>query len=173
MLATLITRFFQLLFGACVLGLSIAAVKWQVFGSPPATSEYNAFAGACGLLVSLIGIAAVFIDAIPALIMAGIDALASIFFLAGGIAVAVGLSGVHCGMSDTELSSESKNFLINGGKYHGGYGIGSKSELVGRCRKMEADAAFLFLGFIASAAAAALCYVGSRKGSGGLKHSAV
>jgi hypothetical protein len=75
----------RIVFGAVVLGLSIEAIKWQYYGAAPATSPYSAFAGAFGILVALVGIAAGFIDAIPGLIMAAVDGLATLLFLAGGI----------------------------------------------------------------------------------------
>ena len=91
MLTTLITRACQLLFTAIVLGLSISALRWQLYGSVPATTSYNAFAGAFGLLGALIGLAAIWVSAIPELIMSAVDAVASILLLAGGI-----VSGTLC-----------------------------------------------------------------------------
>lgn len=85
MIATLIVRIFQVLFAACVLGLSITAVKWQYYGTAPAVSSFNAFAGAFALLTALIGIVAIWISHIPGLIMAVVDGVAFIFLLAGGI----------------------------------------------------------------------------------------
>jgi hypothetical protein len=84
-IATLVVRFFQILFAIVVLGLSITMAKWQVFGKPPPTTEYGAFSGGFAFLVGLVGVAAVFVEAIPGLIMAGLDALAAILTLAAGI----------------------------------------------------------------------------------------
>lgn len=85
MIASSIVRLFQLLFSVIVLALSIVAVRWQVYGKAPASTGYNAFAGAWATLFSLIGLAAIFISAVPGLIVAGLDALTFIFLLAGGI----------------------------------------------------------------------------------------
>jgi len=85
MLTNLLARAGQLIFGAVVLGLSITAVKWQMYGAAPAVSGYNAFVGAFGMLAALIGTAVIWIDAVPDLIMAIVDGLASVLFLAGGI----------------------------------------------------------------------------------------
>lgn len=82
MITSLAVRFFQIVFGAIVLGLSITAIKWQGHGSAPATTSYSAFTGAFGMLAALIGVAAIFIEALPQRI---VDALASVLFLAGGI----------------------------------------------------------------------------------------
>lgn len=57
MIASLIVRLFQIVFGAVVLGLSITAIEWQWVGSAPATTTYSAFAGAFGMLTALIGTA--------------------------------------------------------------------------------------------------------------------
>jgi len=85
MLSNLIARACQVIFGAIALGFSIGAIKWQYYGTAPATSGYSAFAGAFGILTALIGIAAAFMSMIPDLIMAIVDSLASVIFLAGGI----------------------------------------------------------------------------------------
>ncbi|KAK5125055.1 hypothetical protein LTR85_001246 [Meristemomyces frigidus] len=172
-ITSLVVRFFQFVFGAIVLGLSITAIKWQWQGSAPATSSYSAFTGAFGMLTALIGTAAIFIDAVPDLIMAIVDALASVLFLAGGIAFAVGLRGVSCG----NTHDTSNNYLLNGGCKGKGdnqeCGFASYNVLPGRCRMAEADSAFLFLGFLISIGAAVLCFLASRRGGGVSKHSAV
>jgi hypothetical protein len=85
MLATLITRILQLIFAIIVLGLSVRAANWQEIGSIPTTTAYCAFAGAFAMLISIIGLAAIWLTAIPKMIMSGLDGLASIILLAGGI----------------------------------------------------------------------------------------
>ena len=80
----LVVRMFQLVFGLVALGLSVKAIAWQRYGSAPTTTSYSAFAGAFGILTALVGIATIFMEAVPDLIMAIVDALASILFLAGG-----------------------------------------------------------------------------------------
>ena len=84
-IATLAVRFFQILFAIIVLGLSVTMAKWQFFGKPPATTEYGAFSGGFAFLVGIIGAAAIFISAIPPIIVAGADALAAVLTLAAGI----------------------------------------------------------------------------------------
>lgn len=85
MIATLATRLLQLMFAVIVLGLSIHASQWQNIGSVPATTSYSAFAGAFAVFVSLVGIVAIWMSAIPSLIMSAVDALASVLLLAGGV----------------------------------------------------------------------------------------
>jgi len=98
---------------------------------------------------------------------------ASLFLTDTSQAFAVGLKGVSCG----NPSDTSRNFLINGGcKGHGSNeacGFSGYNVLPGRCRMVEADSAFLFLGFLASIAAAILCFIASKRSGGGMKHSAV
>jgi len=85
MFISLIIRPLQLISAAIVLALSIGAAKWQIFETVPATTTYAAFAGGFTLLISLIGIASIWISAIPALIMSMVDILASVLLLAGGV----------------------------------------------------------------------------------------
>jgi hypothetical protein len=68
-----------------VLGLSVTNAKHQEVGNPPAETSFGSFTGAFGVLVSLVGLAALFIEKIPAFFIMAADALASIFFVAGGI----------------------------------------------------------------------------------------
>lgn len=103
MIVTLATRVCQTIFAAIVLGISIHAIQWQKHGSAPSTTAFCAFAGAFGLLTSLIGLAAVFISAIPGLIMAVVDALASIMLLAGGIVSSNGHSTIGQNPLTTDL----------------------------------------------------------------------
>lgn len=78
-------HFFLLIFAACVLGLSIKAVRWQYRNSVPSTNAYACFTGAFGCLVGLIGLMAVFMESIAGLAMAIVDGLAAVFFLAGAV----------------------------------------------------------------------------------------
>lgn len=78
-------RVVQLIFAAIVLGLSIAAVKWQTYNDVPATNGFAAFTGAFGALAGVVGLAAIWISPLAGLVMSIIDWLATVFFLAGGI----------------------------------------------------------------------------------------
>jgi hypothetical protein len=95
MLATLITRIFQLIFAVIVLGLSVHAAKWQEIGSVPTTTAYCAFAGAFALLVTIIGFAAMWFTAIPRIIMTGLDGLTALLLLAGGIVSLLPYHRIH------------------------------------------------------------------------------
>lgn len=85
------------------------------------------------------------------------------------------LRGANC--SAPKTIGVRNNKLINGGcaKFKGSpdiCGFSDFSQLVGRCRTVEADAAFLFLGFIASLVAAVLYLSVMRNQKKGL-HAAV
>lgn len=82
---SVVLRVIQFIFAAIVLGLSIAAVRWQHFGSVPATNGYSAFTGAFGAVAGLMGLAAIWISPLGGFLMAIVDFLATVFFLAGGI----------------------------------------------------------------------------------------
>jgi hypothetical protein len=56
-----------------------------VIGSVPTETSFSSFAGAFGIIVSVIGLLSIWVEKIPVTIVLGIDALASIFYLAGGI----------------------------------------------------------------------------------------
>lgn len=91
----------QILFAAVVLGVSVVTVNWvnklvteckeidcgsvNAFRAWNPQFEYGAFVGAFGLLDAFIGIAAIFVGAIPWIATAALDGLAAVFYLAGGI----------------------------------------------------------------------------------------
>lgn len=68
-----------------VLGLSVTLAKHQRVGSVPAETGFGSFAGAFGIIVAAVGIAAVFVERIPGVVTLVADALAGLCFLAGGI----------------------------------------------------------------------------------------
>lgn len=70
---------------AVVLGLSISVAKHQAHGSVPSETAFSSFAGGFGILISLVGLASLWIDKIPKIFVMAADGLASVFFLAGGI----------------------------------------------------------------------------------------
>jgi hypothetical protein len=55
-----------------------------VVGSNP-TINYAAFTGGFGMVAAIVGVAALFVEPLAGLVMAAIDTLASLLFLAGGI----------------------------------------------------------------------------------------
>ncbi|KAI1659454.1 marvel domain-containing protein [Daldinia decipiens] len=173
-LAVLGVRGFLLISGAVVLGLSVTLAKHQVEGSPPAETSFGSFCGAFGILVSLIGIAALFIDKIPSIVSMGADGLATALYLAGAIALTVALKPVpSCTSDDSESIYQMViNKLLNGGcgtiagtTYCPGI-PDDRSEMNGRCQRVQADYVFEYLGFIFGVAIVALTFFYNRsKGS--------
>ncbi|KAI1848489.1 hypothetical protein JX265_008729 [Neoarthrinium moseri] len=164
-------RGFLLLFGAVVLGLSVTLAKHQVIGSAPTESSFGSFAGAFGIIVSAVGLVALWVDKISPFIPLALDALASVFYLAGGIALTVALKGVS---SCTNMNNEAArqrydNKLLNGGCINTDQGPACAVEddyaLTGsRCQRVQADYVFEYLGFIFGVAIIGLGYVLHRKG---------
>ncbi|KAF2500994.1 hypothetical protein BU16DRAFT_612980 [Lophium mytilinum] len=171
MIIAIILRVVQLIFAAVVLGLSVALIKNQYIGSAPATINYNAFCGGFGLLAAFLGIAAIWVEALGGLVMAAIDGLASLFFLAGGLAVVITLHGISCtSNSESNLEKMFSNALLNKGCAHFedvGWLCGADfAAASGRCKKNEADAAFEFMSFALCAGCAVLSFLAMRRGSG-------
>lgn len=94
-----------------------------------------------------------------------VDGLAALMFVAGGIAYAVQLRHVDCDSGKNRWTNS--NDLINGGchKVDGERfcGFDEYEDLKGRCHIASANAAFLFLGFLAATAAAVICWLAVRK----------
>ncbi|KAK8101281.1 hypothetical protein PG999_011655 [Apiospora kogelbergensis] len=167
-----------LLAAAVVLGLSVTNAKHQVIGNPPAETSFGSFAGAFGVLVSLVGLAALFIDKIPAFLVMAADALAGIFFLAGGIAMTLALKSVGSCTNNEDKYQYFRflNKLLNGGcvdigngkQSCGGGGL-TNDALVGRCQRAQADYVFEYIGFIFSVAIIALGWVLHKKGGNGTR----
>ena len=51
----------------------------------PSETAFSSFAGGFGILISLVGLASLWVDKIPKIFVMAADGLASAFFLAGGI----------------------------------------------------------------------------------------
>lgn len=75
----------QLIAAAVVLGLSVTLAKHQVVEGPPAETSFASFTGGFGVFAAAVGIAAIFLEAIPSLVPLALDGLSALFFLAGGI----------------------------------------------------------------------------------------
>jgi hypothetical protein len=60
-------------------------MKGQYFGEAPVTTKYSVFTGALGMLVAIFGLASLWVEAIPELVVIGADAVAGLLLLGGGI----------------------------------------------------------------------------------------
>jgi len=76
----------QFLFSVIILGISVSLIKGQNYPSAvPSQTSYAAFCGGWGIIIALIGIAALFVEALQGIIVAGLDGLTALLTLAGGI----------------------------------------------------------------------------------------
>ncbi|KAI3531612.1 hypothetical protein CABS01_00232 [Colletotrichum abscissum] len=153
-----------------VLGLSIDLVKGQKIGDAPTTTKYSTFTGGFGLAVAVLGLVAVFIDAIPALVVIAADALSGVLLLGGGIAFAIGLHGVAC--DEKHWKAIGNNDIINGGKFKqdGQWYLApgmTENVLLERCRKSTADQAMQFVTFGFALTTIVLIFLVWKNGRGG------
>ncbi|KAI5855085.1 membrane-associating domain-containing protein [Durotheca rogersii] len=172
-IAALAVRAFLLLFGAVVLGLSVTLAKQQVVGAPPSETSFGSFCGAFGILVSLVGLAGLFIDKIPATVVLGADGLASALYLAGGIALTIALRPVSsCTSWDAWPRYErATNKLLTGGcqDVAGDLvcpGIGTENDVMSRCQRVQADYVFEYLAFVFGIAIVGLSFALRKRGGG-------
>ncbi|KAF3762463.1 hypothetical protein M406DRAFT_357468 [Cryphonectria parasitica EP155] len=159
-------RALQMLFAIVVVGLSATFMKDQHVGSAPVTTRYSVFVGAFGMIVGAFGAVALWVDRIPSIAPMVTDGLAALFFLAGGIAWAVGMKGQSCSLSslqklyDNSLLNQgcdSQKSSSDNGPYC--YVAGNQKEdpwplvnlwpspMKGICQKAFANESFQFLGF--------------------------
>ncbi|KAI0390162.1 marvel domain-containing protein [Xylariaceae sp. FL0594] len=164
-------RGFLLIFGAIILGLSVSLAKQQVIGSPPPETSFFSFAGAFGIVVAALGILAIFVDKIPTIGIMVADALASVFYIAGAIALTVALKPVSSCTSSSKVARNQRylNKLLNGGcrDTKGGLfcpnaGPDTKhfdSYTSGRCQQVQADYVFGYIAFAFSAASIIITFL--------------
>ncbi|KAK1721787.1 hypothetical protein BDP67DRAFT_539889 [Colletotrichum lupini] len=139
-----------------VLGLSIDLVKGQKIGDAPTTTKYSTFTGGFGLAVAVLGLVAVFIDAIPALVVMAADAVSGVLLLGGGI----------------HWKAIGNNDIINGGKFKqdGQWYLApgmTESVLLERCRKATANQAMQFVTFGFALTTIVLIFLVWKNGRGG------
>ncbi|KAI1331109.1 marvel domain-containing protein [Xylariaceae sp. FL0255] len=161
-----------------VLALSVDLAKQQVIGSPPAETSFDSFAGAFGVIASFVAILALFIKAVPRIAVIALDALASVFFLAGAVALTVALKPVSSCTSNSQTARGQRyvNKLLNGGCRHDGdnlvcpnAGKATNSNNIdsytsGRCQMVQADYVFGYIGFVFGVASVFLSYLAHKRG---------
>lgn len=168
-------RAFLVIFGAIVLGLSVSLAKQQRLGSPPPETSFYSFTGAFGLVASAIAILAIFIDKVPQVGVIVVDALASIFYLAGAIALTVALKPVSSCTATDDVTKYYRfhNKLLNGGCYTKGEktfcNAGPDDDhyeiwTPGRCQKVQADYVFGYVAFVFGVASIVVALLTKRRG---------
>lgn len=146
-------------------GLSAKAIQWQAYGKAPATNGYAAFAGAFAILAAAAGLVVTLLAKLEKQFLL-IDVLTAILLLAGGVAYAIGMRNVDC--KSLEDTCVNEGGLITGGylKEDGeivDVGFSDEDDLLKRCKMIEANMAFFFLGFATAAAAAVIGFLAVRK----------
>ncbi|KAL1986715.1 hypothetical protein VTN96DRAFT_5920 [Rasamsonia emersonii] len=164
-LVTGVLRVFQFLFAIVVLGVSVTLAKHQVYNSVPAATGYSAFTGGLGILAALVGFVALFASSLDGIVTWVLDGLASLAFLAGGLAYAILLRGTDC----SDPTTTYNNDLLDGGcistKQGEVCGYDSLGELNSRCTSAKADTAFMFIDFVVCIAVVACSFFASRSNS--------
>ncbi|KAI0904079.1 marvel domain-containing protein [Ustulina deusta] len=174
-IAAIVLRGFLVIFGAIVLGLSVTLAKQQALGSVPAETSFFSFTGAFGLIASAIAILAILIEKIPRVGVIAVDALSSVFYLAGAIALTVALKPVPSCTSSSNLARAQRfdNKLLNGGckEVKGGLycpnaGTDDKpdSYTSGRCQEVQADYVFGYLAFVFGVASVIVMLLTQKRG---------
>ncbi|KAL8392373.1 hypothetical protein RB595_002530 [Gaeumannomyces hyphopodioides] len=166
-------RGFMLIAAVVVLGISVTLAKHQVVEGPPAETSFASFTGGFGVFAAAVGIAAVFLEAIPSLVPLALDGLSALFFLAGGIALTMAMKGVSCtSAGQGEDNQRYLNKILNGGCYRpGDCGVseGMRStddiinELKSRCVKAQADFSFQYIAFVAALACLVVAFLSLRR----------
>ncbi|KAI1421409.1 marvel domain-containing protein [Xylaria sp. FL1777] len=176
-IAIIVLRGFLVIFGAIILGLSVTLAKQQVLGSPPAETSFFSFAGAFGLVASIIAILGILSEKIPRVGVIAVNVLSSLFYLAGAIALTVALKPVSSCTSSSQLARHERfyNKLLNGGCEqmkdglycrNAGSGPGEQvdSYTSGRCQEVQADYVFGYIAFAFGAASVVLMLLNQRRG---------
>lgn len=164
--------------GAVVTGLSATLAKHQVYGSVPGQTSFGTFAGGLGIVVSLIGLAAIFVAFIPSILVIAIDAVSTVIYLAAGIVLAAYMSmkGIDCNTQSIDGALALLEFpLFNGGTLKDGdlvwYGVmdGHSTghdvgpDLKSRCVRTQSDYAVMFVAAAFTAGVLALSVLQRRK----------
>ncbi|KAI0907357.1 hypothetical protein F4823DRAFT_564922 [Ustulina deusta] len=170
-------RAFLLLIAALVLGLSVTLAKHQAVGQVPPETGFSTFAGASGFVASVVGMAALWFDCIDGKIVMGLDALVSIFYLAGSISLTVAMRSVSSCSATDKVSEYNRvtNKILSGGCItiegnlvclHAATS-GGKDLTPGRCSMAQADYVWEYVGFSLGVLMVFTGYLLSRRGRGG------
>lgn len=164
-----VVRGFQALFGIVVLGISVSLIRGHHWGSLPASLGFSAFVGGVTILGAALGVAALFLTFLDGMVGLIIDALVALINAAGGIVLAIKISGVDCN-GDIDYHSAAKivfNDIFNGGCRRDDqcwYWFTDPEVMVSRCRSTQADCVFMFLAVLVLAVSAMLAFLRMKKG---------
>ncbi|KAF8862051.1 hypothetical protein BDZ45DRAFT_687065 [Acephala macrosclerotiorum] len=156
MIITLAARGAQILFGVVSLILSIVLITDFGQGHNPSLINYGAFCGAGALLFAIIGVGALFFEAIAGIVILAIDGIASFFLLAGGLAFAIKVKVGDC--SDvSDFGYIAKHVTLFGPSVYkylekdtgntGAYERDFDADCTYRCRLIQANTALIWFLF--------------------------
>ncbi|KAI0205579.1 hypothetical protein F4808DRAFT_238337 [Astrocystis sublimbata] len=147
-----------LITGAIVLGISITLAKHQAVGRVPPETGFSAFAGAIGIVASIVGMVALWCERLEGGILRFVDTFVALSYLAGAISLNVALRGIrHCNATDMESKdARYTNSILNGGCVDVDKGTlcyavsadGKRDLTPDRCVSATADYIFQYAGFV-------------------------
>ncbi|KXX78640.1 hypothetical protein MMYC01_205686 [Madurella mycetomatis] len=176
-------RALQFVISLTILAIAADFIRHQVLGDAPVTTRYSTFTGGFGMLVCGVGAVALFVTSIPALVPIALDGLMGLFFLAGGIAWAVGLRGTgNCndpvGMLGNQLlnrgSVSTDNDVYYGIIEPDDDELAVFNKLRGACQRGTAEEVLQFIAFGAAISLIGIGYSTWKRGTSmGSRHPAV
>ncbi|KAF1974258.1 hypothetical protein BU23DRAFT_531733 [Bimuria novae-zelandiae CBS 107.79] len=168
-----IVRGFQIVFAACVLGLSVGLIKGQRPGlDSPISLRYCAFVGGISFIAGFVGVAAEWVSVLQGKIGLIIDGVVTLINIAGAVLLAIQVGLPKC--SDT--SSENRgalayNHLFNGGTWKSGKqefcwncSLDRYDQLNARCKECQADTVFMFFIVILLLVSLTMTFLRTKKG---------
>jgi len=170
-LLNFVVRGFQALFGIVVLGISVSLIRGHHWGGLPASLGFSAFVGGVTILGAALGVAGLFFSFLDGMVGLIVDGVVAVINAAGGIVLALKISGVDCD-GDPTLKNRAKlllNDIFNGGCraedecwYY--YEENGANIMKSRCKSTQADCVFMFLTVVVLAVTALLAFLRMKKG---------
>ncbi|KAK8140190.1 hypothetical protein PG984_000256 [Apiospora sp. TS-2023a] len=169
-------RVAMLVCSAVVLGLSAALNKEQVKGPVPPETGFSSFAGGFTLIACLVGVAGLWVTAIPGLITMVLDGISAVIYLVAGIVLTSALKSIS---SCTATSQDATTQRVNNRVTNFGcdvknlesnrscqdlYPEGGVDVTISRCQRAVTDYSFEYIGFMLCVGMVFLGYVLARRG---------
>ncbi|KAK4180883.1 marvel domain-containing protein [Triangularia setosa] len=156
---TAVFRALQLLLSITILALSLTFLKAQVYGDPPTTTKFTVFVASFTIFISVANLLGAIWwtwleGLVPTIVLLGLDGVATLLFIAAGIAWTVGLKDTQSCSNDRKMYVTA---LINGGTIDVGEGSlagfvqqddsedSALERLQGLCNKAVANQSLMFV----------------------------
>ncbi|KAK8095717.1 hypothetical protein PG999_013739, partial [Apiospora kogelbergensis] len=168
-----------LICSAVVFGLSISLARDQHQGPVPPEIGFSSFGGGFALVTCLVGMAGLWIDAIPSKVTMALDGIAAVSYLTGGIILTAALKAVKsCTAIGPDPSNDrTANNVLNFGCGEANTGPDTYQKCndlgvqdykddptIPRCMRAVTDYSFDYFGFTLCAIMVFLGYVLARRG---------